>query len=118
MSSESDNDSGADTPIGAVDFYTRPGCMFSTGLRYRLNEIGVPVRERDIWQDAEAAAWVRSVARGNETVPTVFVGEVGLVNPRWARLLETIAGEAPHLLPEGVVVPPPRRGILDRILGR
>lgn len=67
---------------------------------------------------AEAAARVRSVARGNETVPTVFVGEVGLVNPRWGHLLETISGEAPHLLPEGVVVPPPRRGILERILGR
>lgn len=92
--------------------------MFSTGLRYRLDEVGIPVREHDIWQDAEAAARVRSVARGNETVPTVFVGEVGLVNPRWSHLLETIAGEAPHLLPEGVVVPPPRRGILDRILRR
>jgi mycoredoxin len=35
----------------------------------------------DIWQDAEAAASVRAVANGNETVPTVNIGETWLVNP-------------------------------------
>jgi hypothetical protein len=35
----------------------------------------------NIWEDPEAAAFVRSVARGNETVPTVTVGDVALVNP-------------------------------------
>lgn len=35
----------------------------------------------NIWDDPEAAAFVRSVARGNETVPTVAVGEIAMVNP-------------------------------------
>jgi mycoredoxin len=30
--------------------------------------------EINIWEDPQAAARVRSVANGNETVPTVFVG--------------------------------------------
>ena len=37
--------------------------------------------ERDIWQDDEAAAAVRAVANGNETVPTVNIGDVWMVNP-------------------------------------
>lgn len=36
----------------------------------------------NIWEDDEARAFVRSVARGYETVPTVTVGERAMVNPR------------------------------------
>ncbi len=61
--------------------YSRPGCPFCTMLRTGLRLRGVPFREVDIWQDPEAAAFVRSVARGNETVPTVSLGDVSLVNP-------------------------------------
>ena len=35
----------------------------------------------DIWQHPDAAEFVRSVANGNETVPTVTVGDVAVVNP-------------------------------------
>ena len=35
----------------------------------------------NIWEDADAASFVRSVARGNETVPTVTIGDIALVNP-------------------------------------
>ena len=35
----------------------------------------------NIWEDAEAAAFVRSVASGNETVPTVVVNGRAMVNP-------------------------------------
>ena len=50
-------------------------------LRSGLQRAGIEYREVNIWDDPEAAAFVRSVARGNETVPTVTVGSVSLVNP-------------------------------------
>jgi glutaredoxin len=35
----------------------------------------------NIWEDPEAAAFVRSVADGNETVPTVVIDGHPMVNP-------------------------------------
>ena len=70
-----------------VVFYWRPGCGFCAMLRRGLEGAGVTLDERNIWQDPEAAAFVRSVARGNETVPTVVVGDVALVNPSPAEVL-------------------------------
>lgn len=61
--------------------YSRPGCPFCVMLRTGLKLRGVPFREVNIWEDPEAAAFVRSVARGNETVPTISWGEVSMVNP-------------------------------------
>lgn len=61
--------------------YWRPGCPFCSMLRSGLRRAGVEFREVNIWEDPDAAAFVRSVARGNETVPTVTVGSVSLVNP-------------------------------------
>lgn len=64
-----------------VVFYWRRGCMFCWMLRRNLRRAGVALDERNIWDDPDAAAFVRSVAGGNETVPTVVVGEHALVNP-------------------------------------
>jgi mycoredoxin len=61
--------------------YARPGCPFCTILRHDLAKAGIEYAERDIWADPEAAAAVRAVANGNETVPTVNIGDVWLVNP-------------------------------------
>lgn len=64
-----------------VVVYTRPRCPYSFLLRRSLRRRSVPFREVNIWEDADAAAAVRAVADGNETVPTVQVGERWLVNP-------------------------------------
>lgn len=64
-----------------VVMYARPGCGFCAMLRHDLADAGIAYRELDIWQDSEAAAAVRAVANGNETVPTVNIGDVWLVNP-------------------------------------
>ncbi len=77
-----------------VTFYWRPGCGFCSSLRRRLVAAGVALDERDIWADEEAAAFVRSVARGNETVPTVVVAGQALVNPPAERVLELLGGGA------------------------
>jgi glutaredoxin-like protein len=74
-----------------VVVYSRPGCPFCTMLRSGLKLRGVPFREVNIWEHPDAAAFVRSVARGNETVPTVSIGDVSLVNPS-AKEVARLAG--------------------------
>ena len=64
-----------------VHYYWRPGCPFCSMLRRGLDTRGVVSIDHNIWDDPEAAAVVRSHARGNETVPTVVIDGVGLVNP-------------------------------------
>ena len=64
-----------------ITVYIRPGCPYCFTLRRGLRRAGLYFREINIWDDADAAAFVRSVANGNETVPTVTVGEVAMVNP-------------------------------------
>lgn len=80
-----------------MTFYWRPGCTFCSSLRYRLVAAGVEIEERNIWDDPAASAFVRSVARGNETIPTVVVGDAPLVNPIAAEVLARLRGEEPPL---------------------
>ena len=70
---------------GKVVIYWRKGCPFTQRLRLVLGRRGAQAVWVDIWADPDAAAYVRSVNGGDETVPTVV-----------------IAGE-PH------TTPPPRR---------
>lgn len=101
-----------DTNPDAITFYWRPGCGFCMGLERRLERLGVPFEKHNIWDDPEAAAVVRSIANGNETVPTVVVGDVGMVNPSADAVLAAVRTHAPHLDPgEGTGAP---RRFLDR----
>ena len=84
--------SDGEAPISLVAFYWRPGCGSCAMLRRALVSQGVPLDEHDIWQDAEAAAFVRSVARGHETVPTVVAARVPMVNPSPDEVLAVLAG--------------------------
>ena len=84
--------------IEAIDFYWRPGCPFCMFLEQALTKANVPMTKRNIWDDPDAAAFVRSVAEGNETVPTVTVGNRSFVNPSPDDLAKVLAAEAPHLL--------------------
>ena len=74
--------------------YWRPGCPFCSMLRAALQRAGIAYREVNIWEDPQAAAFVRSVARGNETVPTVTVGSVSLVNPSAGEVAALLATTA------------------------
>ena len=69
----------------------RPGCPFCAALLVGLWLRRVPHRRIDIWKDAEAAAWVRSVNGGNETVPTVRIGELVLTNPSTGAVIDALA---------------------------
>lgn len=82
-----------------IDLYWRPGCGFCSSLRRGLDKIGLERLEHNIWDDPNSAATVRRYANGNETVPTVVVGDHGLVNPSAKQLIGFLAEHAPHLLP-------------------
>jgi mycoredoxin len=73
---------------GEVVVYSRPGCPYCFMLRRGLRKRGVTFTEVDIWKDPDAAAAVRAVANGNETVPTVHVAGQWLVNPKAAVVAE------------------------------
>lgn len=81
-----------------LTIYWRPGCGYCRRLRRALGREGVDYEAIDIWQDADARAFVRSVADGNETVPTVRFGEEVMVNPGPDELLGRIKESAPHLV--------------------
>ena len=61
--------------------YWRPGCIFCLRLRVALLLRGKKAVWTNIRADAAAAARVRSVNDGNETVPTVFEGTGHRTNP-------------------------------------
>ncbi|WP_250028395.1 glutaredoxin domain-containing protein [Paractinoplanes maris] len=66
---------------GRPIIYWRPGCPFCLRLRGSLARQAGRYHWVDIWSDPEGAATVRSVAGGNETVPTVVAVGASLVNP-------------------------------------
>ena len=50
-------------------------------LEHQLSTTDMGITFRNIWEDPEAAAFVRASADGNEIVPTIEVGETVMVNP-------------------------------------
>ncbi len=70
-----------------VTVYWRPGCMFCQRLRLVLWLRRTKVEWINIWSDPAAAEFVRSVADGNETVPTVVMGGGAEVNPAPRRVV-------------------------------
>ncbi len=78
-----------------VTVYWRPGCPFCAALRRRLRKLGVCTTEVNIWADPAAAATVRGLAGGNETVPTVVVAGTAMVNPTGGAVLEAARRLAP-----------------------
>ncbi|MFH9348812.1 glutaredoxin domain-containing protein [Kitasatospora sp. NPDC017646] len=80
------------TENDGVVLYWRPLCSYCmklclgllfTRLRYSRRFTRV-----NIWKDPDAAAFVRSVADGQETVPTVTVDGRPMVNPSLRQLLD------------------------------
>ena len=70
----------------SLDIYWRPGCGFCARLRTDLDRRGIEGVWHNIWEDDAAAQFVREVNRGNETVPTVAVGDRVLTNPSGAEV--------------------------------
>lgn len=64
-----------------VVIYWRPGCVYCLRLRGALGKSKDKATWISIWADEDAAAFVRSINDGNETVPTVRIGESVHTNP-------------------------------------
>lgn len=96
-----------------VTVYWRPGCRYCAKLRRDLRRIGLATTQVNICEVPEAAAAVRAVTGGNETVPTVVVGETVLVNPSAASVLDAARALAPGLVTGDVVRRARRQQILS-----
>jgi mycoredoxin len=86
--SPSDAAARADAEARGVPLiYWRPGCSFCLRLRLALGATGGRAVWVNVRRDPAASARVRSVNDGNETVPTVFLGEEHRTNPApaWVR---------------------------------
>ncbi len=81
-----------------IVIYWRPDCMFCLDLLLRLKFTRLRYRKVNIQKDPSARAFVRSVADGNETVPTVVVAGRALVNPSKRQLIEAVRTHAPDAL--------------------
>lgn len=64
-----------------VVIYWRPGCRFCARLKSSLGVLGTKAVWVNIWQDREAAEFVRSLNNGSETVPTVLQAGDPVTNP-------------------------------------
>ena len=84
-----------------VHYYWRPGCPFCSMLRRGLDKRGIVTIDHNIWEDPADAAVVRSLANGNETVPTIVIDDIGMVNPSADEVIAVLSSKAPHLVPEG-----------------
>jgi glutaredoxin-like protein len=98
MTADGNHRGGGDGTDGEVVFYWRRGCPYCIDLRLRLRLSRLRHRRVNIHQDPQAAAFVRSVAGGNETVPTVVVAGHAMVNPSKRQVMTAVARYAPHLL--------------------
>jgi glutaredoxin len=103
-------------PEAQIDLYWRPGCGFCSMLQRKLDKLGIGRVEHNIWDDPGDAAIVRQHANGNETVPTIVIGDRGFVNPSAGELVAYLSVHHPDLLPEGFE--PPEPGIASRLAGK
>lgn len=78
-----------------VTVFWHPGCPYCSSLRRGLRRAAVEAEEINIWEHPDAAARVRSLAHGNETVPTVVVGDLSFVNPTAREIIAVLHGEDP-----------------------
>lgn len=74
----------------SVIVYWRPGCGFCSRLRSTLGKHADQAQWVNIWEDKEAAAFVRSVNDGNEVVPTVVMDGIPVTNPNPKVVLDKI----------------------------
>jgi mycoredoxin len=99
-----------------VTVYWRPGCPYCARLRQDLRVLGVRAREINIWADESAAATVRELAGGNETVPTVVIGDRGFVNPPASTVLAELRRVTPGFTPDQQLARTGRRLRLLRVV--
>lgn len=106
--------------VDGIEVLWRPGCPFCSRLRGGLRRRAIATTEINIWDDRGAAERVRAVTGGDETVPTVFVGTVALVNPSVQEVVDAVEAEFPDRATEMLRGRPDegRQTWWSRMLGR
>ncbi len=80
-----------------VEAFFRPGCPFCWRLRLSLAARGISATWTNIWRDDEARNTVRLANNGDETVPTVRIGDWMRTNPSGGKVaaqLKKVGGES------------------------
>jgi mycoredoxin len=87
-----------DAPGGVVPdmaeltMYSTTWCGYCRRLKMELDEAGIGYTEINIESDPGAAAFVESVNRGNQVVPTVvFADGTAVTNPSFTEVQERLA---------------------------
>ena len=110
--------SGSPVVADEIVVYWRPGCLSCAALLRQLDKRGVAHRRVNIWDDPSGAEVVRAAANGNETVPTVAVGPVTVVNPDVHAVLSLAADHVSEAVPADYEPPQPGRfgrWVLERL---
>jgi mycoredoxin len=80
---------------GTITLLSTSWCGYCSSLRQALGKAGIEYAEVDIDRDPVAADYVRSVNRGNQTVPTVvFPDGSTATNPSLAEVRSRLARAA------------------------
>src|SRR5260370_1317719 len=85
--------------LGEVRVYWRPGCPFCAMLRLGLRSARIRADWVNIWEDRAAAARLRAITGGDETVPTLVVGARAMGTPPARRVTAAVRGGAPGVAP-------------------
>ncbi len=102
----------------AIRVYWRPGCPYCAKLRLGLRVGRVSAEWVNIWADSSAAADVRRITGGDETVPTVIVGATALVNPSARQVMAAARASLPAAIPADAGGPESRLKLAARALAR
>jgi len=77
---------------GTITMYSTTWCGYCRRLKTQLDREGIGYTEVDIEQVPDAAAYVREVNNGNQTVPTVlFPDGTAVTNPSIAEVRTRLA---------------------------
>ena len=76
-----------------VTIYWRQGCGFCARLTDAVGDLADKAIWRNIWEDDEAAAFVRSVNDGNEVVPTVVINGEAHTNPDPQTVVDALSAQ-------------------------
>jgi hypothetical protein len=68
-------------------------------LEVKLRRAQVPATWLNIWEDPAAAARLRAINDGDETVPTVVIGTWAMVNPSARQVIAAVRNGQPSTRP-------------------
>lgn len=78
--------------MAELTMYSTTWCGYCRRLKMQLDEAGIEYTEINIEQDADAAAFVESVNRGNQVVPTVVYADgSAATNPSFTEVQQRLA---------------------------